>query len=401
MNNILTRPEGRLAKAQIVQMLDAMCQAIEPTETQYNDAAERYKTIGEFLAEENSPLHSFQPFVYPQGSLRIRAAIRPAHGKVFDVDVCCEFKKIPHSDPKKVKQLLWERFHSSDRYCDMAVEKNRCVRIQYAGDFHMDVMPCVPGQPGWSKQAHVWVPDKKLDNWKPSHPVGFAAFVEKAAAKSPKQLIALSNRAEAKAANVEPFTAEQSFTKPALIRIIQILKRHRDQFFQDNHDMSPISVIITTLTTHSYERSVSQNTFDSVYDLMLEVVSGMSEFIKVNKQTAQFFVENPTHPDENFAEKWNENPELPKWFFVWHRKVTAEIKALAEQEMEGLDKIGTVLANSFGSVAANQAIRALSASVKESTATGKTAVTAAGLVVPASFGIQTASKNPAHNFHGS
>ena len=62
MNNILARPESRLAKAQLVQMLDAICQAIEPTETQYNDAAERYKTIGEFLAEENSPLHCFQPF---------------------------------------------------------------------------------------------------------------------------------------------------------------------------------------------------------------------------------------------------------------------------------------------------------------------------------------------------
>lgn len=195
--------------------------------------------------------------------------------------------------------------------------------------------------------------------------------------------------------------AGQSFTKPALIRIIQILKRHRDQFFQDNHDMSPISVIITTLATHSYDRSVSQNTFDSVYDLLLEVVGGMPEFIKVHQQTAQFFVENPTHPEENFAEKWNSNPELPKWFFIWHRKATSEIKALAEQEVEGLDKIGTALENSFGAVAANQAVRALSASVKSSTAIGRTGVTATGLVVPASFGIQTVSKNPAHNFHGS
>jgi hypothetical protein len=401
MNNILTRPENRLAKTQLVQMLDAICQGIEPTESQYNDAAERYKTIGEFLAEENSPLRCFEPVVYPQGSMRIRAAIRPAHGKEFDVDAVCEFKKMPHNDPKQVKRLIWERFHNSDRYRDMAIEKNRCVQIQYAGDFHMDVMPCVPGQPWWTKQGSVWVPDKKLNDWKPSNPIGFAAFVETAAAKIPKHFIALSNRAEAKAANVEPLPAEQSFTKPALIRIIQILKRHRDQFFQDNHDMSPISVIITTLATHSYDRSVSQNTFDSVYDLMLEVVGGMPEFIKVNKQTAQFFVENPTHPEENFAEKWNNNPELPKWFFAWHRKATAEIKALAEQEAQGLDKIGTVLANSFGSVAANQAVRALSASVKESTATGKTAITTAGLVVPVSLGIKTASKNPAHNFHGS
>jgi hypothetical protein len=316
------------------------------------------------------------------------------------VDVVCEFKKMPHSDPKQVKRLIWERFHNSDRYSDMAVEKNRCVRIQYAGDFHMDVMPCVPGEPRWTKQGSVWVPDKKLGDWIPSNPFGFATFVEMAAAKSPKQLITFSNTIKARAASVEPLPAEQSFTKPALIRIIQILKRHRDQFFQDNHDVSPISIIITTLATHSYDRSVSQNTFDSAYDLVLEVVNGMPEFIKVNKQTAQFFVENPTHPEENFAEKWNSNPELPKWFFTWHRKATVEIKALAEQETDGLDAVGKKLENSFGAYAANQAVRTLSASIKESTNMGKTGVTTSGLIVTAASKISMASKTPPHNFHG-
>ena len=209
MNTIFAKPEGRLAKSQIVQLLDAVCQAIEPTETQYNSATERYDTIGRFLAEEDSPLRFFQPSVYPQGSMRIKTAIRPDSGKEFDVDLVCEFKRIPHSDPKVVKNLVWDRFHNSDRYKDMAVEKNRCVQIQYAGDFHMDVMPCVPGQPGWTKVGAVWVPDKKLDNWKPSNPIGFARFVETAAAKRPVEAITLSNRAiEAKAADIEPWEVE-------------------------------------------------------------------------------------------------------------------------------------------------------------------------------------------------
>ena len=212
MNNILTRPEGRLGKAQIVQMLDAICQEIEPTEMQYNDAEERYRTIGDFLAEEGSPLHDFEPVVYPQGSMRIRAAIRPIHGKEFDVDLVCEFKKMPHKDPKQVKRLVWDRFHQSDRYRDMAVEKNRCVQIQYVGNFHMDIMPCVPGQARGTAQGAVWVPDKKLDSWKPSHPVGFAGFVEKAAAKRPKQVVELSNAIEARASNVEPLPARQGFS---------------------------------------------------------------------------------------------------------------------------------------------------------------------------------------------
>jgi len=402
MNTLLARPDvQRLAKNQIIQMLDAMCQGIEPTETQYNDAKERYTTIGDFLAEASSPLYQFQPHVYPQGSMRIRAAIRPIHGKEFDVDLVCEFKIMPHRDPKVVKKIVWDRFHNSDRYRDLAVERNRCVQIQYAGDFHMDVMPCIPGQPGWTQVGSVWVPDKKLDDWKPSNPKGFAQVIELAAAKIPKQRIAILNAREAKAAHVEPLPAEQSFSKPALIRIIQILKRHRDEYFRKNHDMAPISVIITTLAAHSYSRAVDQHVFESAYDLLLEVVATLPDFIQVNQQTAQYRVANPSHPDENFAEKWNDDPNLAKWFFTWHRRVVAEIKALAEQEAEGLDKVGKVLENSFGATAANQAIRALSSSVRDTTAEGKTAVTSAGFVVSAGAGIHTASATPKHTNYGS
>lgn len=403
MNTIFAKPEGRLAKAQIVQLLDAVCQAVEPTETQYTDAAERYETIGKFLAEEGSPLCCYEPAVYPQGSMRIKAAIRPVNGKEFDVDLVCEFKKMPHSDPKVVKQLVWDRFRNSDRYKSMAVEKNRCVQIQYAGDFHMDVMPCVPGQPGWTRVAGVWVPDKKLDAWKPSNPVGFALFVDTAAAKAPRQLLALSNRmaVEAKAADVQPLDVSGSFSKPALIRIIQILKRDRDEFFKSNHDKAPISVIITTLATHSYERAVTQNTYDSPYDLLLDVVQGMLDFIKVNPATAEVWIANPSHPQENFAEKWKNDPSLAEWFYTWHRRAVAGIKALSEQEAEGLDKVGTVLESSYGATAANQAVRAFSAKVRDDTATGRIAVTSVGLVTPAAFGIKSATKNPPHTNHGS
>jgi hypothetical protein len=401
MNNILSKPEGTLAKHQIVQLLDGICQAIEPTETQYTAAGERYDTIGKFLAEEGSPLHCFEPVVYPQGSMRIKTAIKPTNGKEFDVDLVCEFKKMPHDDPKVVKQLVLARFLSSDRYRDMTVEKNRCVQLQYAGDFHMDVMPCVPGQAAWAVTP-VSVPDKKLDDWKPSNPIGFARFVEEAAAKAPKQLVLLANAAmPAKAAEVQPLDTERTFSKPALIRIVQILKRHRDEHFQKNHDEAPISIIITTLATHSYDRCVSQNTYDSVYDLMLDVVAGMLAFIKVNPATSEFWIANPSHPEENFAERWNSNPALADAFFKWQRIVVGQLKALAEHEAAGLDKIGKTLESAFGATAANSAIRAFSARVRDGNAAGKIGVTPAGLVVPLGSNIQSVTKSPRHTNYGS
>jgi hypothetical protein len=134
---------------------------------------------------------------------------------------------------------------------------------------------------------------------------------------------------------------------------------------------------------------------------LLEVIARLPDFIEVNPQTARYRVANPSHSDENFAEKWNDDPNLARWFFTWHRRVVADMKALAEQEAEGLDKVGKVLENSFGATAANQAIRALSSSVRDTTAEGKTAVTSAGFVVSAGAGIQTASSAPKHTNFGS
>lgn len=406
MTTLLNNPDMRhLGKSQIVQMLDAICRSIEPTESQYDDANERYRTIGDFLGEDASPLARFKPTIYPQGSMRIRAAIRPIHGKEFDVDLVCEFKEMPNADPKVVKKLVLDRFLQSDRYRDMVVEKNRCVELQYAGDFHMDIMPCVPGQPGWSRIGAVWVPDKKMDDWKPSNPKGYAGFVESGSTKQPRQTprpIKVLNASEirARAAEVEPLPAEQSFTKPALIRIVQILKRHRDEFFKNNHDSSPLSIIITTLATHSYVDAVSRLTFDSVYDLLLEVVSGMTTFILVDKNAATFSIPNPSHPAENFAEKWNANPKLAESFFTWHRRTVSDLKALAEQELLGLDAAGAKIKNSFGDAPANAAVRALSASLKERTRAGNATIASSGLVLTVPTAIPAAAKIPPHDFHG-
>jgi hypothetical protein len=401
LSTLLTNREPKLAKSQIIQILDAICQSIEPTETQYQDAAQRYDTIGKFLAEEGSPLYQYDPIVYPQGSMRIKAAIRPLYSREFDVDLVCEFRKMPHMDPKIVKQLVWDRFQLSDRYKSMTVEKNRCVQIQYAGDFHMDVMPCIPGVAHWVQSGSVWVPDKQMEDWKPSNPTGFAGFIETAAAKAPRHLALFANRVEAKAAEVQPLDVENTFTKPALIRIIQLLKRHRDEHFKTNHAASPISVIITTLATHSYDRAVDQNYYDSVYDLMLDVVQGMLAFIIVDQQRAQYCIPNPSHPQENFAEKWNTDPKLPDAFFNWHKRVIGDLKSLAEQEARGLDKVAKVVENSFGTAAANQAVRSLSSSFRDMSGKGLIGVTPAGFVVPTGVGIRTVTKSPHHNNFGS
>jgi hypothetical protein len=57
-----------------------------------------------------------------------------------------------------------------------------------------------------------------------------------------------------KKAQVQPMP-EYGFAKGVLRRAVQIYKRHRDIFFQGKEN-APISIIITTLAAHAYEKAV-------------------------------------------------------------------------------------------------------------------------------------------------
>src|SRR2546430_136900 len=48
--------------------------------------------------------------------------------------------------------------------------------------------------------------------------------------------------------------------------------------------------------------------------------AGMSEHIE--NRHGIWWVPNPAHEEENFADKWNEYPERREAFIAWHRDVT-------------------------------------------------------------------------------
>lgn len=81
--------------------------------------------------------------VTPQGSMAHRTIIKPQAGKEFDADVLLELDEHPDWAPKDYIEQTYVCFRASSTYRDRVSRKNRCVRVQYAGDLHVDVVPCV------------------------------------------------------------------------------------------------------------------------------------------------------------------------------------------------------------------------------------------------------------------
>ncbi len=97
--------------------------------------------------------------------------------------------------------------------------------------------------------------------------------------------------------------------KTPLQRAIQLLKRHRDCMFEGEPNHKPISIIITTLSAHAY------NEEPTISAALQSILKGMDQHIKYRGDEA--WIVNPVNPEENFADKWAEEPSKRENFYNW------------------------------------------------------------------------------------
>jgi Second Messenger Oligonucleotide or Dinucleotide Synthetase domain len=366
----------------LVGTLDALFLQIDLTDSQYVTAKDRYEAVSAWLAEDESPFLKVAS-IYAQGSIALGTANKPIGRAEFDVDLVCHLPSLgTGSNPAAVKALIGDRLKAHSAYASMLEEKQRCWRLCYANEFHLDITPSIPN-PACGNGGEL-VPDRTLATWKHTNPKGYVARFEQYAALQPR--LSLSEAAiAAKRAEVEDFP-DQEMLKPALKRIVQLLKRHRDVAFAGTgrSELAPISIILTTLAARSYAHCTIRCVYVDTYELILDVVRRMPEFIVVDERNGRpyFFIENETTASENFADKWNLDPRLPQAFYGWHRDAVAMLEELVG--IEGKDRLGQMLQKSFG--ASQEAVRGAMAPLISAVGNARAA---GSLFVAPSLGIVT------------
>lgn len=367
----------------LVGTLDALFAQIDLTESQYETAKDRYEAVSAWLAESESSFLKVAS-IYAQGSIALGTANKPIGRDEFDVDLVCHLPSVgAGSDPAAVKALIGGRLKAHATYASMLEEKQRCWRLCYANEFHLDITPSIPN-PACGNGGEL-VPDRALLTWKPTNPKGYTARFEQYAALRPR-LYLREAAVAGKRADVEDFP-EQEMSKPLLKRIVQMLKRHRDVAFaaRGRAEVAPISIILTTLAARSYAHCTTGFVYADTYELILDVVRRMPEFIVVDERNGRlfYFIENETTAGENFADKWNLDPRLPQAFYGWHREAIAMLEELVG--VEGKDRLGQALQKSFG--ASQEAVRRAMAPLASAVGNARAA---GSLLVAPSLGVVTA-----------
>lgn len=136
---------------QMDDLLWRICEQIQLTPSRHQQAVDRYEAVCGWLEADGSRVAAYRPSIYPQGSMRIGTTVRPIGRNEYDLDFVCEVIAHPSSFPSPLQllKLMEARLREHKVYASILEVKNRCVRLNYANEFHMDILPACPD--GFSK----------------------------------------------------------------------------------------------------------------------------------------------------------------------------------------------------------------------------------------------------------
>ena len=361
---------------------------LDITPTMYKNADEKYHALASFLED-----CGIDAEMYPHGSFAFGTVVRPSvknPNAAYDLDFVCQVRETKDCiSPNELRRIIETALKSSEQYSSKLQVYEECYTIEYADidgiGFTIDIVPAAnetlsrklelaakSARPDLMNTA-VAIPrcnDRRTFTWLTNNPRGFQKWFEEINQpflnynrENRRHELFKANRHIYASVNDIPVGLERS----AMQRVIQILKYHRDVYYlklhrEDNDTLKPISAIINTLVA---EIAKSANPQLSIFDLLEYVlhelniyakqqtlnydqfkhIYGARSIIARTKSDQRWIIENPADPEDNLADKWNFNADIPKYFFLW---VTACENDLIHSLRLPDNQFRTAMDNAFG-----------------------------------------------------
>lgn len=363
-------------------LLAQVAEDIQLSPTQYQKAVEHYRAVGEWLAAPGSPLALAKPRIFPQGSMALGTTTSPWGRVEHDVDLVCEVSSGLWT-PLTLFDTMYGRLHDHRTFRLLLTPSKPCARLEYRGDFHLDILPAVRDSAGITRTwvadyagTGLLVPTLDLRQWKASNPEGFIKWF-----KSRSVTVRLDWLAKAK---LEPLPAQTEAEDRAPLAVaVQLMKRARDVAF-NGQGLAPRSIVLTTLSGLHYEGG------ESVTDIMMGVLRGIRAAIRA-AGAGIIRVSNPTNLAENFADSMTKAGQDALDRFA--QNVGAKLEELQQPGL-GIGRLKEELEKLFGEKPVDAAVRKFAGRHKASRDAGTlTYSPSAGLSVIQSSGSHRAPRN--------
>ena len=262
--------------------------------------------VKEFL-EKN--LNSFIR-IEPQGSYGLKTIIRPVNkGQEYDADIQLYMKYDQDKKPKDYIEDLYNCFRGSNTYKDKAHRKTRCVNLNYAGDFHLDVVPCVT-KPDGSK----WVCNRETNEFERTDGTGYRDW----------------------------FNGRTRITHGNLKRVTRLLKFLRDH----KRNFTAKSILLTTLIGMTVWGEADGENFKTVPDALKTVSNRINDFLQSHPTMPT--IRNPVLPKEDFNRHWDQAKyeNFREKFAIYNEKINEAFDA--KEHNDSVEKWRALFGDEFG-----------------------------------------------------
>ena len=203
-----------------------------------------------------------------QGSYALGTLIKPVDDNdEYDADIQIVMNPNPKWGAKDYVLEINRTLAGNKNYADKLRLKTRCVTVDYAGDFHLDVVPRVT-----IKGKH-YVCNRVDNKFEETDGIGYRDW----------------------------FNEKNRITGGNLKRVVRLLKHLRDH----KNSFTAKSILLTTLVGNTIKASDEGTTgVSTVADTLETVLSRMNDYLQQHPNMP--VIKNPVLPSEDFNRHWDQ-----------------------------------------------------------------------------------------------
>ena len=230
---------------------------------------ERIETITNVLKDSNKFKDNFID-VIPQGSYAHKTIIKPVQStNEFDADILLYIEEFTEWEAEAYVQALYQFFRDNSTYRDKVSRKTRCVTIDYANDFHIDVVPFM------ERHGSKYVTNRHDNTFELTDPEKYTEWLDE------------RNR----------------ITKHHFVKVIRLIKYIRDY----KRTFSVKSIILNTLLGEQVNDAAlleDENCYKDVPTTLYTVMKKLKAYVENNYYMPT--IADPGETGENFGDRWDQ-----------------------------------------------------------------------------------------------
>ena len=230
--------------------------------------------ITSYLKDKYVPYRTFET----QGSYALKTIIKPVDADTgFDADVLIMIKGDEFDANTFVDYVndIYEVFRADANYKDIVEKNNRCVTLDYAGDFHLDLVPCIRVANGENDYLY-YICNSNDKCYELTDGDGYKKWlVEK----------------------------NKKIGENHIRKVTRLLKYSRDH--SKKFDIK--SIILTTLIGAQVQDDDEYDDADfaNLPTCLKTLVNRINDYLQQNEALPR--IQNPILESENFADRWNQD----------------------------------------------------------------------------------------------